>query len=499
VHQDRLQVPSPASSEADLFARLGKTPKVDARTVSKVDPDASGELDELGADDILEVSDAVAVAAPAPASTEVVVTAPADHPLASTQKLPDAVPSTTVQGIAPPAPATVPVPVEETAPASVPERTLQLKTDAAIAKAAALSDLSDALESPGGTEIMVRTPELAKLLPQAAAQPAAAAPLHGMPSNVTPPHGSAAAHASLHTPAAPPVAPAPQHVAWHAGAPAPQHRPSSLAPVAVDAPPRARVPSIPQFPVHTPKKGMSPGAIAGLVFGAVALVGLVGAGGFAASRALSAKEAAVTVASAPQEQAPSNLAANAAASPASPAPMETAAPAEAMPTPTTGGVDVAALPSVPPRTPAAPQAASPAMPAVAVAQAQPARAGTSPTANANAKPAATPPAPTATAAAAEVKPKFDPNAPLPPPNANGSAPASVANGNAPLPAPTAAQPRATTGVVQVDPSLRAVLVDGSYRRASDGVVVLSCGPHRIKAGMAEARVVDVPCGGSVAY
>jgi hypothetical protein len=51
--------------------------------------------------------------------------------------------------------------------------------------------------------------------------------------------------------------------------------------------------------------------------------------------------------------------------------------------------------------------------------------------------------------------------------------------------------------VRVDPSLRAVVVDGSYRRANDGVVTVSCGPHRIKAGMKEAQSVNVPCGGAV--
>jgi hypothetical protein len=56
---------------------------------------------------------------------------------------------------------------------------------------------------------------------------------------------------------------------------------------------------------------------------------------------------------------------------------------------------------------------------------------------------------------------------------------------------------ATTGTVRVDPSLRAVVVDGSFRRPSDGVVVVSCGSHRIKAGMKEQQTVNVPCGGSV--
>jgi hypothetical protein len=76
---------------------------------------------------------------------------------------------------------------------------------------------------------------------------------------------------------------------------------------------------------------------------------------------------------------------------------------------------------------------------------------------------------------------------------------------APLAAPAAAAPAAapahastsTTGVVHVDPALRAVVVDGSFRRANDGVLTVTCGQHRIKAGMKDQQTVNVPCGGSV--
>jgi hypothetical protein len=56
---------------------------------------------------------------------------------------------------------------------------------------------------------------------------------------------------------------------------------------------------------------------------------------------------------------------------------------------------------------------------------------------------------------------------------------------------------ATTGVVRVDPNLRAVVVDGSFRRPNDGALTVSCGTHRIKVGMKEAQTVNVPCGGAV--
>jgi hypothetical protein len=78
-------------------------------------------------------------------------------------------------------------------------------------------------------------------------------------------------------------------------------------------------------------------------------------------------------------------------------------------------------------------------------------------------------------------------APLPPP---ASAPAAAA-------APVAAAPAATTGVVRVDPNLRAIVVDGAFRRPNDGAVTVACGSHKIKAGMKEAQIVNVPCGGAV--
>lgn len=94
--------------------------------------------------------------------------------------------------------------------------------------------------------------------------------------------------------------------------------------------------------------------------------------------------------------------------------------------------------------------------------------------------------------------------PAPPaalPGASRGAPPAALPG-APLAAPAAAPPAAgasasKTGVVQVDPNLQVVIVDGSYRRAPGGQVTIPCGTHTIKAGMREPRTVNVPCGGSV--
>ena len=105
-----------------------------------------------------------------------------------------------------------------------------------------------------------------------------------------------------------------------------------------------------------------------------------------------------------------------------------------------------------------------------------------------------PPAPAAapapSPAAAPATPPADPNAPLPPPNA---APAA-----APLAPPAAPAQHSSLGTVRVDPNLKVVQVDGAFRRAQDGAVTVSCGPHRIKAGMSE-RTIDVPCGGAVSF
>jgi hypothetical protein len=85
----------------------------------------------------------------------------------------------------------------------------------------------------------------------------------------------------------------------------------------------------------------------------------------------------------------------------------------------------------------------------------------------------------------------------PPPAATGGAAALPPPPSKAAPAAAAPAAAATTGSVNVDPKLRAVVVDGSFRRVDNGVLTLSCGSHRIKVGMNDPQTVNVPCGGSV--
>ncbi|MBX3187164.1 MAG: hypothetical protein KF819_09120, partial [Labilithrix sp.] len=65
-------------------------------------------------------------------------------------------------------------------------------------------------------------------------------------------------------------------------------------------------------------------------------------------------------------------------------------------------------------------------------------------------------------------------------------------GAAPAPATTQNREPLPMGVIHVDPALRVVQVDGQFRRVNNGTVVVSCGRHKLKAGMSES-IVDVPC------
>jgi serine/threonine protein kinase len=60
-------------------------------------------------------------------------------------------------------------------------------------------------------------------------------------------------------------------------------------------------------------------------------------------------------------------------------------------------------------------------------------------------------------------------------------------------------PKFGTVRIQQGPDIMTVLVDGEYRRVKDGGVVVSCGRHRIRAGLKDERTVDVPCGGSTVF
>ena len=446
------------------------------------DADATGQLDILDAEDILESDEISALEAAADgivcfevgdvgAFEEVEVEGEIEAPPPSLSTLfgikPKAAPIKAA--VIPAAPVTSPLPLESVmvaeavvapapvvaaAPAFAPEReaapvsksepiadrTLELKrSDFAIAVATAKIEAEEraaAEDAPGQTQVLVRS-----------AMPAAIRTMHG-------------------------------------GIQAPTRRPSSIAPVALDlaAAPRATAPLVPAFPPParmlaypsmTPKRGLGGVAIGVIAFSALALVGLVGIGGYAASRALTEKSDPVAAANESAELPSSAVVAPAAA----PAPE---APNASPSTIGTGfAIDVSALPTAP-----VPGAA----PRIATGRT------TAPSAPAGAPLAAAGPVAPAPVSRSS-------GGALPPPGGGKVASAPLAAPGAPLPPPAAATPApavvATTGTVRVDPNLRAVVVDGSFRRANDGVVVVACGSHRIKVGMKSEQSVNVPCGGSV--
>jgi hypothetical protein len=488
------------------------------------DADATGQLDILDADDILESDDISALEAAAAGFTsfEVATPEPSGFEVGEIGDLEDAEVEGEIE--APPpslstffgmkekvapvktapipaAPVTSPLPLEsvvareeavaasaalaprveiaahaepevEVAPISrsepLAERTLELKrVDLALASTQLEARDQEEQAAAGHTEVLVRS---------------------AMPSAIRTMHGGAQA-----------PAPAPAPVA--------ARRPSSIAPVALDvAAARPAMASVPAFPPParmpsyasmTPKRGLSGLAIGVIACSALALVGLVGIGGYAASRALTDKAEPIAVAS-PESPAAAGLVSEGVPSTVvvAPSPAEApiappSAPAAPNASPASVGtgsaIDVSALPTAP--TPSVPaprgiitgRTSSPAAPAAApLAAAGPAAPAAAPVTKTSG--GALPPPGGGKVASG---PLAAPGAPLPPPPAPAAAPVA---------APTSAS---TTGTVRVDPNLRAVVVDGSFRRANDGVVVVSCGSHRIKAGMKEQQTVNVPCGGSV--
>jgi hypothetical protein len=75
-------------------------------------------------------------------------------------------------------------------------------------------------------------------------------------------------------------------------------------------------------------------------------------------------------------------------------------------------------------------------------------------------------------------------------------PPAAAEPPRPPPAPVVALRDQTTGILEVPTSLKTVMIDGDYRRAGAGRVVVTCGRHKVNAGRG-THTVDVPCGGSV--
>ena len=431
------------------------------------------EVADIGAFDHIEIEGAALRAtqpSPKPITPEakpvvVVVTQPSAQ-VAMPAAIPAATPAPVAAAAAPPvktmmgmppAPTTSPLPLEESVIISEPpiaEKTLELKGNALAQVAAAAAALDP--NAPEQTEVIHRS---------------------SLPSNIRTAMGGIQAAAQQQP-----------------------RKPSSIAPVALDV---ASMPSIPMMRVPNvhampraayagppPKAPMNHLLVGGLVFAAVALIGLVGIGGYVATRALSDKPEAVATSTtsegdpasaagaAQPTPAPESFGAVTAPGPVPLPPVTVAAPSDPNSAPASP-VDVSALPSAP-----APGSRAPVSHGFT-------SGGTSPAAPV----AATPPPPARGGSA------------LPPP---GAAPAprtasAPAGGATLLPPPAAApvaaaQPAAAsggTGVIRVDPKLRAVTIDGSWFRANDGTVVVSCGPHRVKAGMNETQSVNVPCGGAV--
>jgi len=428
----------------------------------------------------------------------------------------------------PSAPITSPLPLEESiaarqvAPAERTERTEEVN-GATLATGAAQASFLDG-DIPDETQVIeCQAEQQAQTQTQLLMRSQMPAALQGAPSR-----GQTPPPTSVHTPSALAATaaawpngrhPEAEHAAVAAVTPGGAAAHASIAPVAVDARVRTTMVSVPAMAaIAAPaNRAKSNGLlIGGLVFAAAALVGVVGVGGFLASRTLSDKAdaiknapsapesvAAATAAPASPVPAPVTAAdpvATAAAAPA--APVAAAPAAAAVTAPSAAEVDVASLPSAPARG-AAPTAPRSAPLAAAGAGAGHPSTGPLPPPGA----AAPPPPPTGRA-----------GAPLPPPGAAAPPPPPAGRAGAPLPPPGAAAPpnggpvalpppppkaaaapavASTTGSVNVDPKLRAVVVDGAFRRVNDGVLTLTCGSHRIKVGMNDPQTVNVPCGGSV--
>lgn len=263
------------------------------------------------------------------------------------------------------------------------------------------------------------------------------------------------------TPPPPPVTQHPSSSAFRASAPyAGQVRPSSIAPVAVEIQPPPAVVTLQMRTlsaraVHVPTD-RTPLYVLGAVAGLIAL----GFGGALAFRASSVASRAdhggklVAPAAAPSGEARKDV-----------PPPDGAINADKTVTPLS-------LPDAPPIHATAPATQAPAVPSHVAVNAAP-------------TPTSAPAHNTTSRASSAPVAAASPAAPAPAPSP------------APAPAPTHAAQTVTTGVIHVSPSLSVVIVDGAYRRPVNGTVVVSCGPHKVKAGMGSAETIDVPCGNAV--
>jgi hypothetical protein len=258
------------------------------------------------------------------------------------------------------------------------------------------------------------------------------------------------------------------------------HRPSSIAPLAVDV--AGPHPNAHAMHMPPPRPSRSNGPLIGALVGAgvLAIAALVAAP-VLTRLAFSSDEAPLAAVSSPSPRTAETVGVPHAEIDKAPATAtQKAAGGDRIAEDDVPTASISSLASVPVSAPPSKDSRREPAPEAPPTGSPPARSATSPqTTTPGSKPA---PSPAASAA-------------TPPPEAPAAAPEPPR----PAPPPAAPRPVATTGTLQVSPTLRAVQVDGSYRRVKDGVVVLPCGPHKVQAGVSAPRVVDVPCGGSVAF
>lgn len=253
----------------------------------------------------------------------------------------------------------------------------------------------------------------------------------------------------------------------------PHAQPASISPVAIDTNPLPTLPPpprVPQMHVHQQAQAQKKGSALPWILGAAAVFVLVAVGGSIAGYMVVSKThepvAANTTPSSDRDPKTAEVdhanSSSVDTTPATGSQKADQAPGE-MPS-----MNVGSLPTAPPKSGGAPAAAAPAP-----------------------KPEPVAVTPAAPAKAAKAEP-----APAPPPQPVAVAKPEPAKA-APAPAPKS---QATTGVIKLAEGSKAltVIVDGGYHRVNDnGMAVVKCGHHSVRAGSSSAQDIDVPCGGMV--
>lgn len=247
----------------------------------------------------------------------------------------------------------------------------------------------------------------------------------------------------------------------------PTNRPASIAPIAIDIPPRSPADAtlkLPPVRVAPPKSNTAVVAtivVSSLALCAAAIIGLVSLGGSSDDATTAARSSTTTTVAAKPREAKQSAIRSAIIETPETTPQKAAPPPGERDANGTPVFSASSLPSAP--TDVMPSSASPTPARVASTPAPATRPASSPAARPAKAPAVAPP------------PAAEP---------------------APAPVAAAPAPRPTTGTIQVPGGLMTVMVDSDYRRVQGGTIVVSCGRHRVNAGRG-TQSVDVPCGGSV--